>query len=263
MGEQAPQEMLTSACMLADIFPAEWPPPGAAGRAAGSCHLPPAHMPYRASLACSVEPATAALRRLLAAAAGSEALLFRAALVRLCARGSGLGGGMGAFMVGPLMQELTNAAQPSKDFAEARRCLEVLVPLAYRPAMKVRRTSRGHRCNCIFACDSALPPFVTVTDCPKGQGLFEHAFAPRSSSEAVCVWVACLGGSAGRRVCSGAGTAAGATGAGGGRPGQGGGGACADDHGAGDCNGAVQPRCVPGPLPEPRAARCGGVRGRQ
>ncbi len=129
--------MLTSACMLADIFPAEWPPAGAARQGAG-CHLPPAHMRYRAALARSFEPSATSLRRLLATAVGSEAVLFRGALVRLCARASGLGGGMGAFMVGPLMEELAEAAQPSKPLFDARRCLEVLVPLAYRPAIKVR-----------------------------------------------------------------------------------------------------------------------------
>lgn len=140
-GEQAPQEMLTSACMLADIFPAEWPPAGAARQGSG-CHLAPAHMRYRAALARSFEPSAASLRRLLATAAGSESVLFRAALVRLCARASGLGGGMGMFVVGPLMEELAEATQPSKQVFDARRCLEVLVPLAYRPAIKVRQRSR-------------------------------------------------------------------------------------------------------------------------
>ncbi|CAL8468510.1 g8050 [Coccomyxa elongata] len=139
---QAPQEMLTSACMLADIFPAEWPPAGAARQGAG-CHLPPAHMRYRAALARSFEPSATSLRRLLATAVGSEAVLFRGALVRLCARASGLGGGMGAFMVGPLMEELAEAAQPSKPLFDARRCLEVLVPLAYRPAIKAALLDAG------------------------------------------------------------------------------------------------------------------------
>ena len=85
---QAPGDMLAAAALLADLFPAEWPPPGAARRGAGP-HPPPAHMRLRAALARSFEPAAGALRRLLAAGAASESGLFRAALVRLCARASG------------------------------------------------------------------------------------------------------------------------------------------------------------------------------
>ena len=50
---------------------------------------------------------------------------------------AGLGGGMGGFVVKPLQEELAEACQHDKALADARRCLEVLVPLAYRPAIKV------------------------------------------------------------------------------------------------------------------------------
>jgi hypothetical protein len=140
--------MLAAAGLLADLFPAEWPPAGAVRRGSG-CHLPPAHMRYRAGLARSFEPSAAALRHLLATAAASESILLRAALVRLCARASGLGGGMGMFVVGPLVEELNEAVQPGKPVEDSRRCLEVLVPLAYRPAIKV----------CTPSC-TVLPPRV-------------------------------------------------------------------------------------------------------
>ena len=44
---------------------------------------------------------------------------------------------MGAFVVKPLQEELAQSCKPEKPLADARRCLEVLVPLAYRPAIKV------------------------------------------------------------------------------------------------------------------------------
>ena len=87
---QGPHEMLACASLLGDLFPAAWPPSGAARPGQGS-HAPPAHMRYRAALAKSFEPMTQeALRTLMACAAASDSLIFRAALVRLCARASGL-----------------------------------------------------------------------------------------------------------------------------------------------------------------------------
>ncbi len=86
---QGPHEMLACASLLGDLFPAAWPPSGAARPGQGS-HAPPAHRRYRAALAKSFEPSTQeALRSLMACAAASESLIFRAALVRLCARASG------------------------------------------------------------------------------------------------------------------------------------------------------------------------------
>ena len=86
---QGPHEMLACASLLGDLFPAAWPPSGAARPGQGS-HAPPAHMRYRAALAKSFEPMTQeALRTLMACAAASDSLIFRAALVRLCARASG------------------------------------------------------------------------------------------------------------------------------------------------------------------------------
>ncbi len=82
--------MLACANLLGDLFPAAWPPSGAARPGQGS-HAPPAHMRYRAALAKSFEPLTQeALRTLMACAAASDSLIFRAALVRLCARASGI-----------------------------------------------------------------------------------------------------------------------------------------------------------------------------
>ena len=57
---------------------------------------------------------------------------------------------MGGFVVKPLQEELAEACQHDKALADARRCLEVLVPLAYRPAIKV--------------CCPAMRTFVNVAD---------------------------------------------------------------------------------------------------
>ncbi len=52
---------------------------------------------------------------------------------------AGLGGGMGMFLAGPLVEELKGEVASSSPL-DSRRMLELLVPLVYRPAMKVRLT---------------------------------------------------------------------------------------------------------------------------
>ena len=54
---------------------------------------------------------------------------------------------MGGFVVKPLQEELAEACQHDRALADARRCLEVFVPLAYRPAIKV-----------LYSVMHALPP---------------------------------------------------------------------------------------------------------
>jgi hypothetical protein len=94
-----------------------------------------------------LEPCTAQLRRLISFAAGSDSRLLRAALVRLCGRAAGLGGGMGPFLAAPLVEELTGSYRAAekglRPWAECRRVLEVLAPLAAKPAMKVGQAPRG------------------------------------------------------------------------------------------------------------------------
>lgn len=45
---------------------------------------------------------------------------------------------MGLFLAQPIAQELALAVSPTSPLAHARRLLTLLVPLAYRPAIKVR-----------------------------------------------------------------------------------------------------------------------------
>lgn len=47
---------------------------------------------------------------------------------------------MGVFLGAPIVDELKDCLGAADVAAAARRCLEVLVPLVYRPAMKVRCT---------------------------------------------------------------------------------------------------------------------------
>ena len=50
---------------------------------------------------------------------------------------TGLGGGMGMFLSGPIIAELSAAPDATDPLAAGRRVLEVVVPLSYRPALKV------------------------------------------------------------------------------------------------------------------------------
>ena len=86
---QAPGDMLSISALLGDLFPSEWPPPGAARRGTAA-HPPPTHMHYRACLARSFEPVATPFRRLVGAAATAQPRLLRAQLTRLSARASGL-----------------------------------------------------------------------------------------------------------------------------------------------------------------------------
>ncbi|GFH15571.1 uncharacterized protein HaLaN_11819, partial [Haematococcus lacustris] len=79
------------------------------------------------------------VRRLLSNAALSESRVMRCALVRLVAKAASLGPSMPTFCVQPLLEPLTAAVKPSsgKHSVEAvRRVLELLVPLAHKPAVK-------------------------------------------------------------------------------------------------------------------------------
>ncbi|KAL4436605.1 hypothetical protein ABPG75_003744 [Micractinium tetrahymenae] len=128
---QSPAEMFATACLLGDLFPPEWP---AVGRKA--TQAPPTDRRYRAALATAIEPCGASFRRLISAALTTESRMLRAAVVRVLAHAAGLGGGMGPFLVEPLLEELATVAESPAPVHDARRLLEVIVPLVYRPALK-------------------------------------------------------------------------------------------------------------------------------
>lgn len=126
-----PRDLFLATCLLGDLCPSEWPPPGRRAE-----QPPPPQRAYRKALAKSIEPCGVPFRRLIASAITSESRLLRAGVVRVCARAAGLGGGMGPFLVEPIIEELKGVAASPAPLHDARRLLEVLVPLVYRPALK-------------------------------------------------------------------------------------------------------------------------------
>ena len=86
---QAPMDNFAAVCLLGDLFPTEWPPAGGLRRGT-TYHPAPTEMRNRAAFARSIEPATDLFRQLIREAATSESRVMRCALVRLCARASGV-----------------------------------------------------------------------------------------------------------------------------------------------------------------------------
>lgn len=130
---QAARSVYTSLCLLGDLFPAEWPPPQARR---GAPHPPPTHRPYRIALCNALEPVLASFKSAVAMAVQSESRVMRAVLVRLCARAAGLGGGLGRLLAEPILKAMQESTEAGKNLSEARRVLEMVVPLAYRPPLK-------------------------------------------------------------------------------------------------------------------------------
>lgn len=64
-------------------------------------------------------------------------------------RCAGLGGGMGMFVAEPIVQAMAEVVETRASLAEVRRVLEIIVPLAYRPALKV-----GHLWQCAYRLQS-------------------------------------------------------------------------------------------------------------
>ncbi len=66
---------------------------------------------------------------------------MRCAAVRMAARAAGLGGGMPPFLAEPLtvaLNALVRGGSGAGPLTDARRLLEVMAPLAYKPTIKVR-----------------------------------------------------------------------------------------------------------------------------
>ncbi len=84
---QAPGKMYTRICVISDILPSEWPPVQVRK---GVPHPPPTHREYRVALANGLIPLKQDFRDMVTTAVASDSRMFRAALVRLVARASGL-----------------------------------------------------------------------------------------------------------------------------------------------------------------------------
>ncbi len=130
----SPTAMLCLSLLLGDIFPSEWP------KTTSGNILTPDDKRYRASLTEELESCIAPLEYMISCCASSDVSYIRAATVRFLCKGAGLGGGMGTFLMGIIATQFDEALLPMT-FAQvgmydARKVLELLVPLLYQPALK-------------------------------------------------------------------------------------------------------------------------------
>ncbi|KXZ41982.1 hypothetical protein GPECTOR_230g517 [Gonium pectorale] len=129
--------------LLGDMFPREWPPPPAPGQQSAA-FPPPSNVARRSALASALETVSDQFLRLLSFGYNSESRLLRCATVRMAVKAAGLGGGMPTFLAAPLVEALAalvrgaggGAGGAAPALTDARRLLEVLAPLAYKPTLK-------------------------------------------------------------------------------------------------------------------------------
>jgi hypothetical protein len=130
----APVEMYSLSLLLGDLFPCEWPMTG------NNNHLSPEDKKYRAALTMELESCVVPLEYLISCCASSDLSYVRAATVRLMTKGAGLGGGMGSFLMGIISTQFSEALLPMTcvqvGMYDARKVLEILLPLLYQPALK-------------------------------------------------------------------------------------------------------------------------------
>ena len=126
-----PSRLFTATCLLGDLFPEEWPPPGRR-----ASNPPPSARAYRVALANAIGDNMQSVESLIAACLAAEPTLLRVGAARMLARAAGLGGGMGAFVVRPILTALESGITSSTPAHDLRKILELLVPLVYRPAIK-------------------------------------------------------------------------------------------------------------------------------
>jgi hypothetical protein len=127
-----PRQLFTAVCILGDLSPTEWPP-------AGTRRLfnpPPSFRPYRRTFAMAIEKCSDPFSELISACVNAEPTLLRAAAARMLARAAGFGGGMGEFIIKPILAALQLGTASQTPAHDVRKVLELLVPLVYRPALK-------------------------------------------------------------------------------------------------------------------------------
>eukprot|EP00884_Botryococcus_braunii_P007126 jgi/Botrbrau1/16414/Bobra.0142s0014.1 len=141
--EKTPREWLGILCLLGDLMPSEWPSTPTYGKSLEP-HPAPTDLGYRTLLLRAfAEDYWDQLPALVRFAIKSESRIGRAALVRFCARAAGLGGEMGMRLIEPIVTELQLALGSKEPGPPALRVVEVLVPLVYRPALKVAMLQLG------------------------------------------------------------------------------------------------------------------------
>lgn len=174
-----PVEMLGCLLALGDVAPSEWPAAGASERIirllerqtqAGKA--PPAtvagfdaptHMVLRGTIARGFENQMEPLKRAVAFGISSESRVVRCALVRMCAKASGLGGGMAPFLAPLILEELNVVMRGATSgggttLSDGRRVVEIILTLASKPAMKV-----GGACCVLFVGSSCYHGLVYET----------------------------------------------------------------------------------------------------
>ena len=176
----SPTAMLCLALLLGDIFPSEWP------KNTSMNELAPEDKKYRASLTEELESCIVPLEYMISCCASSDLSYIRSATVRFLCKGAGLGGGMGTFLMGIISTQLDEALLPMTcaqvGMYDARKVLELLVPLLYQPALKAA------------ALDTTIPQTIAkMVETIMNQSItFGAAFDKVESSSLVTMALECL-----------------------------------------------------------------------
>ena len=128
-----------------------------------------------------LETHSTAFRYLVEFGLGSESHIVRCATVRLCTRAAGLGGGMGLFLIEPIMNEASSLIKNSGSASDYYRLAEILSALVPWPALKaafldakltssISRLLHGIAPDCskdpslLAICEAFLDLFETLLD---------------------------------------------------------------------------------------------------
>eukprot|EP00210_Caulerpa_lentillifera_P003451 g3293.t1 len=130
-----PSRIFSNCCLLSDLFQEEWPPLPYITQQRGFIPPPP-KMKTRALLARGLEYHNRAFKYLIEYGLGSESHIVRCMVVKLCSRAAGLGGGMGVFLVEPIMKELTLLIKNNGTPSDYYRLVEIVTGLVHWPAIK-------------------------------------------------------------------------------------------------------------------------------
>jgi hypothetical protein len=126
----SPAALFTISVLLGDIFPMEWPSIGTKN------HLSTAQKKYRAALTEELEGCIVQFEHYIYLCLICESSYVKENTIRFLSKGSGLGGGMGTFLIGILNKHINLSFSSASMLYDSRKLLEILVPLLYQPALK-------------------------------------------------------------------------------------------------------------------------------
>ena len=126
----SPATLFTVSVLLGDIFPIEWPSIGTKN------HLSTPQKKYRAALTEELEGCIVQFEHYISLCLICESSYVKENMIRFLSKGSGLGGGMGSFLMGILYKYLNLSLSSASSLYDSRKLLEILVPLLYQPALK-------------------------------------------------------------------------------------------------------------------------------